>query len=239
MKRDAQDSRSDIDRLDNDRVDEHLPDWLRRGRGLPESPPRVRRGPTRTLRDRRGKILDAALTLFNEAGYARASMQDIAREAGASIGSVYHHFEGKEHIAAAIYVAGLADYHRGLARELLREHETAEDAVKALVRHHLSWVKRNKELARFLLTSRDPEVVGASARELGRMNAQVFAAVEAWMERWVKAGEVQRMPIDLLHSVVLGPSQEFCRHWAGGRTKQSIDEAEPVLADAAWKAVRA
>jgi len=201
--------------------------------------PQRRVGPTRRLRDRRGTILDAALTLFDEAGYSGASMQDIASEARASIGSVYHHFQGKEHIAAAIYVAGLADYHRGLLRELSRGHESAEAAVKALVRHHLRWVKANTELARFLLTSRDPEVVGASAHELSGMNAQVFRRVEELVERWVEAGEVQRLPIGLFHSIVLGPSQEFCRHWIAGRTKESIDGAEPVLAEAAWKAVRA
>lgn len=227
--------------MERDVEHENAVDWLLdRDVDVPPRPrdPRGRRGPTRRLRDRRGMILDAALTLFNEAGYARASMQDIAAEARASIGSVYHHFEGKEDIAAAIYVAGLADYHRGLGRELNRRHDSAEAAVKGLVRHHLRWVKANTDLARFLFTSRDPEVVGASARELDGMNARVFRAVQAWMERWVQAGEVRELPLGLLHAVLLGPSQEWSRHWVAGRAKETIDEAESVLADAAWKAVR-
>ncbi|HEX8743404.1 MAG TPA: TetR/AcrR family transcriptional regulator [Thermoleophilaceae bacterium] len=186
----------------------------------------------------REKILHAALGLFNERSYSQAGVQDIARAAGSSIGSVYHHFEGKEQIAAAIHVDGLAGYHRGLIRELRREHGSAEGAVKGLVRYHLRWVRRHRELARFLFTSREPEVVGATGDELARMNRQVFEAVEEWLEAWVRAGEVQRLPIGLLHAVVLGPSQELSRHWVAGRVKGSIDEAEPVLADAAWKAVR-
>lgn len=166
-------------------------------------------------------------------------MEHIADEAHASIGSIYHHFGGKEEIAAAIYVAGLADYHRGLLRELRRPHEDGEHAVKGLVRNHLRWVERNAELARFLFTSRDPEVVSATGEELAQMNQLVFNAVTEWMARWIEAGEVRSLPIGLLHAVLLGPSQEWSRHWVAGRSKQTIDEAEPVLADAAWKAVRA
>jgi AcrR family transcriptional regulator len=207
----------------------------------PGSGPRGFRQPgvSRSPRGRRADILDAALKLFNDSSYPATTVQDIANQANASVGSVYHHFEGKEDIAASIYVGGLADYHRGLLRELRREHESAEAAVKGLVRNHLRWVERNPELARFLFTSRDREVVSVTGDELDEMNQRVFQAVQRWMDRWIEAGEVQRLPIGLLHSVVLGPSQEFCRHWVASRMKVSIDAAEPVLAEAAWKAVRA
>ena len=196
------------------------------------------RGESRALRGRRGEILDAALKLFNAAGYSLTSVQEIATEARASVGSIYHHFSGKEDIAAAIYTEGLADYHRGLLRELRREHPSAEEAVKGLVRHHLRWVKRNRGLATVLLTSRDPEVIGATAHDVHGMNQRIFQAVATWKERWVGAGDIEDLPIGLFHSVVLGPSQEFARHWVTGRVRESIDRAEPVLADAAWKAVR-
>jgi AcrR family transcriptional regulator len=186
-------------------------------------------------RSRRGEILAAALRLFNERGYARTGIQDVVREAGASIGSVYHHFDGKEDIAAALYVEGMADYQGGLLEELETEHESAEEAVKAIVLHHLHWVKRHRSLAHYLLTSRDPELLSATSGTLKDMNRELFDAVRDWMERW----ELPRMPIGLLHAIVLGPSQEFSRHWIAGRTKQSIDAAAPVLAEAAWKAVRA
>lgn len=205
------------------------------GRGGFEHPVR---GIARERAGRRGDILDAALRLFATSGYTNTGVQDIAWEAQASVGSVYHHFDGKEDIAAAIYTEGLQDYHRGLHRELRREHETAEEAVKRLVVHHLRWVDRNAELAHFLFTSRDPEVVGASRERLEGMNQRIFEAVQIWRKRWVEAGAIQDLPLAFFHAIVLGPSQEFARHWVAGRVKQSIDEAEPVLAEAAWKAVR-
>jgi TetR/AcrR family transcriptional regulator, fatty acid metabolism regulator protein len=41
-------------------------------------------------------IIDAALNVFRERGYANARMADIARRAGVSYGLVYHYFGSKE-----------------------------------------------------------------------------------------------------------------------------------------------
>ena len=47
------------------------------------------------------------------------------------------------------------------------------------------------------------------------------------------------MPLDLYYTVLIGPSQEFARHWLAGRTKSSITKAERTLGEAAWHALRA
>jgi AcrR family transcriptional regulator len=43
----------------------------------------------------RAALLDAAREVFSAAGYDDATMVDIADRAGASIGSLYHHFAAK------------------------------------------------------------------------------------------------------------------------------------------------
>jgi TetR/AcrR family transcriptional regulator, fatty acid metabolism regulator protein len=45
---------------------------------------------------KQGMIIDAALKVFRERGYANARMADIARRAGVSYGLVYHYFGSKE-----------------------------------------------------------------------------------------------------------------------------------------------
>jgi AcrR family transcriptional regulator len=188
-------------------------------------------------RTRRQEILDAALRCFTRAGYARTGIEDVVRESGASVGSIYHHFGGKEQLAAALYVEGLRGYQAAFVATVEGDHAGAEESVKAVVANHLRWVEANRELAGYLLSSREAEVVEASAAELAGMNREVFAATKRWVARW--RGDLRPMPLGLLHSVLIGPSQEFARHWVAGRVKESIDDAVPVLADAAWKAVRA
>ncbi len=44
----------------------------------------------------RNRIVDAAIKVFGELGYDRASIQDVVRESGFSVGAVYTYFKGKE-----------------------------------------------------------------------------------------------------------------------------------------------
>jgi len=48
------------------------------------------------------RILDAAIELFAEKGYAGTSVRRIARTVGVSEGALYRHFEGKEAILDAV-----------------------------------------------------------------------------------------------------------------------------------------
>ncbi|MGW6378137.1 TetR/AcrR family transcriptional regulator [Rhodococcus sp. NPDC055112] len=49
----------------------------------------------------RAKLLDAAIELLVEVGYARTSTQEIARRAGVSRGAQLHHFPTKESLVVA------------------------------------------------------------------------------------------------------------------------------------------
>ncbi|POA15406.1 TetR/AcrR family transcriptional regulator, partial [Pseudomonas sp. FW300-N1A1] len=56
-----------------------------------------------TLTDaRRALVLDAARTVFAEAGIEGASIREIAKRAGYTPGAIYSYFESKEAIYAAL-----------------------------------------------------------------------------------------------------------------------------------------
>jgi AcrR family transcriptional regulator len=185
---------------------------------------------------RREAILAAALDCFTELGYDATTMEDVRRRSGASIGSIYHHFGGKEQIAAALYVEGLDDYQRGLLAAL-RRHPGAEAGVRAFVRHHLRWVAASPQLARFLSDRRETELVEATAGRVRELNRAAFAEIGDWYRGHADAGLVRDVPFDLLHAIVLGPAQELSRHWLAGNTTLSLTTAERALADAAWRAL--
>lgn len=75
--------------------------------------PRQERG-----RKRMDEILDAAEQLMLEVGPASASIQDIAKRAGASVGSIYHFFPTKEAILAALQARYIAEREEVQARIL-------------------------------------------------------------------------------------------------------------------------
>jgi AcrR family transcriptional regulator len=63
-----------------------------------EGKPRRARGEqTRQL------ILETALRLFRERGYAETTMRAIAKEAGVAVGNAYYYFDSKEHLIQGFY----------------------------------------------------------------------------------------------------------------------------------------
>ena len=54
----------------------------------------------------RQKILNAAIGLFSEVGYAAAGLGEIIERAGMTKGALYHHFDSKEALATAIIEQG-------------------------------------------------------------------------------------------------------------------------------------
>jgi AcrR family transcriptional regulator len=67
----------------------------------------------------RGGLLDAAREVFSGSGFAEASIADVVTRAGASVGSLYHHFGGK----AELYLALFEEYQQ-------RQESRASTAVR-------------------------------------------------------------------------------------------------------------
>src|ERR1700743_2411208 len=95
------------------------------GQILADSPTRW----TRRKEARPTEILDAALKVFAEKGYAGARMDDIARRAGVTKGTIYLYFENKEAVfktlvrdsigATLMGVTSAVQSFEGSAREML------------------------------------------------------------------------------------------------------------------------
>jgi AcrR family transcriptional regulator len=62
--------------------------------GAEERPQRQRMAPE----ERRGAILDAALSVFSDLGYTQATLNDVAERLGVTKGCLYHYFESKERL---------------------------------------------------------------------------------------------------------------------------------------------
>lgn len=66
----------------------------------------------------RQRILDTALRMFKERGYAATSMRAIARAAGVAVGNAYYYFPSKQHLILRFYDDVQAE-HRAAAAPVL------------------------------------------------------------------------------------------------------------------------
>jgi AcrR family transcriptional regulator len=186
---------------------------------------------------RRAEILEAALQCFVERGFASTTMEEIRLAAGASVGSLYHHFSSKEELGAALYVEGLAGYQAGMVA-ILDADPGAEAGIKAAVSYHVRWVMEHAELGRFLFSVREPDVIGSRADELRELNRSFFGAARAWLAPHIEARMIRRLPFDLYYALWIGPAQELARNLVFGRVRTGWKTAAEVLADAAWRSLR-
>jgi AcrR family transcriptional regulator len=179
----------------------------------------------------RTRLLDAALVRFAADPPVAVSLEDIRRDAGVSVGALYHHFDDKTALVNALYLE-LTQRVQELFLAELRTHSSAEAAIKAIVRLYLRWVSANRAGARLLLGHRPDE------RALRDLNGPFFAEVRSWWETHVHYGALRPLPLDLMHALWLGPAQEYTRHWLSGQFKRMPRTVADVLADAAWNALK-
>ena len=84
----------------------------------------------------RGKLLNAAARLFEQKGYARTTVRDIAAEVGILSGSIFHHFANKEDILYNV-MQEVTVYARARMQEAVAAAESPREQLRACIQCEL------------------------------------------------------------------------------------------------------
>jgi AcrR family transcriptional regulator len=186
------------------------------------------RGQRQSARER---LLAAALEMLARQSPAAVSLEDIRREAGVSVGALYHHFPDKEALIDSLYLELTRQVQEYFLAEL-RAHQAAEDGVRSIVRSYLRWVSENQAGARVLLGHRPDR------SELRDMNRRFFGEVLSWWQTHVHYGALRELPLELINALWIGPAEEYTRHSLSGHVKRVPRSVADELADAAWTVLK-
>jgi AcrR family transcriptional regulator len=187
--------------------------------------------------DRRQAILDAALPLFASRGLRGTSIGHVRAASRASVGSIYHHFGSKEGIAAQLYAGAIASYQQEVLG-VLRAATRAEGAITGVVRHFLSWVGENRDLAQLMLAVGHGDVRRLAARQVAALNRTFMRDARDLLAPYVARGQLPALPDDVFLAAVLGPARRFAELWVSGRTRTPLDEAARTLARLTWSGMK-
>jgi AcrR family transcriptional regulator len=130
----------------------------------------------------RASLLAAAREVFASSGFAEASIADVVARAGASVGSLYHHFGGKADLYLALfedYQARQEDRAASAVREA-RSSGSAHDPFDLFLvgaRAYLGGCWEERELARMFLDGGGPPGFELIARRRYREWIHVNAAL--------------------------------------------------------------
>lgn len=159
------------------------------------------------------ELLDAALELFVEKGFAATRLDEVARRAGVSKGTVYLYFPGKEELFKAVVRhsltpiialgSDLLDSHRGRTADLLRElmqvwwERVGSTRASGIFKLVLAEACNFPDLTRFYVD----EVVLPVRRVLARA-----------IERGIARGEFRRLNPDEVVHALIAPAQYLVLH---------------------------
>jgi AcrR family transcriptional regulator len=117
----------------------------------------------------RQRILDAAMDVFGEVGYAAAGLGEVIARAGMTKGALYHHFDSKEALATAIIEQGT-----NLTRDAFRHVcESLSPALENLI--HGVFI-----VAELLVSDKTARTAEQLTRGLAEFNS---TASQVWSDR--------------------------------------------------------
>ena len=178
----------------------------------------------RRHRETRRQLVDAALGLFDERGYASVTMGDIADAAGVSRRTLYRHFPTKERIVLDLPVEWTAVWDETVAG--LPADTSALDAVEEITRTIAGRLDQERDRMR-----RVWRVVEATpALE------PAFLANRAWTERILALmADPRRGPVVpsarslTIAGAYLGAIDVAMAHWAAGDDDRTVTDTVDAL----------
>jgi AcrR family transcriptional regulator len=187
--------------------------------------------------DTMARVLDAALDCFARTGVYATRIEDLAEKAQVSVGSLYHHFGGRERVAFLLYRRCMESLMGAISAAVLRKR-TARDGVRALVRSYLEWVADNREAARYIYAAASQaELLDSWKADMVEWKGDLVSPFVRWFQAHIDAGSIVDLPPALMEVVVVGPAAEFARRWLSGVPGLEMDAAVKALPDAVWRSV--
>lgn len=185
------------------------------------------RGERRTQAERseatRTALLAAARRLFAQRGYAAVGTEEIVREAGVTRGALYHHFDGKPELLAAVYEQLESEIAQELTETLVPGASvlsTLRAGGAAFLDHCLA-----PEVQQIVLLDA-PAVLGWERwHEIGARYG--LGLISALVSAGIESGEIRRQPVEPLAHALLGALDEVAMLVARS------DDPQATRADAA------
>jgi TetR/AcrR family fatty acid metabolism transcriptional regulator len=98
-------------------------------------------------KDKRERILQAAVDVFFEKGFYEATVEEIATRAGVGKGTVYEYFANKEQLFKEMFQEGVDTYLQAIRTHLLGATGSAQEILTRFAHTHIGFVEKHLSLA--------------------------------------------------------------------------------------------
>ena len=173
--------------------------------------PRKGRAPARALgrrreatlvESRRREIVDHAVRLMEEKGFAAMSVQHIADALEFSKANFYHHVDSKENLLHEIFVETL-QFSLGRIEEIVGSECPTSDQLRALIEFYVSLMIDRRAVMLVWFKER-AHLTPAHQKEVVRLEQQILAALEQFYARGIAEGIFKPLDVDLIRTAIFG-----------------------------------
>ena len=173
--------------------------------------------PVRRKQARPGELLDAALELFVERGYAATRVEAVAERAGVSKGTLFLYFSSKEELFKAVVRENIAGRFGGWNTDFEQFRGSTTDMLRACFSFWWQHIgsTRLSGITKLVFSEAGnfPEISQFYQREVVAPGQQLVRRV---LERGVACGEFRALDLDCAVHAVLAPMifLSLCQHSA-------------------------
>jgi len=140
--------------------------------------------------EKRQKILNVAIEEFSEHGFGSANINNIAKKAGVSVGSLYKYFDNKEHLFLTVIHHGV-EILKNVLQEIMKSDEKLENRIEKIIRAIQLHSRNNVPLTKLyneMTTESQSGIVWKIASDMENATAGLYASL---IEEAQKAGEIR------------------------------------------------
>ena len=176
---------------------------------------------------RRQEIINAAIDVFYEYGYHRASMRDIARRIGVTQASLYYHFRNKEELLFTI-VNQAANYLLLTLRSILKQKKDPIEKLKDIIMGQILMTKTRRKEVKILVE--DKKFLSAELNKLVKEQERTtYELFKANMEELEIQGKLRQYDLTTATFGIFGMIN-WLYHWYKPNKKLTLDElAEHIV----------
>ncbi len=179
-------------------------------------------------KDKRVRILAAAVKVFAERGFFTATVAEIARAAGVADGTIYLYFKSKEDLLVRLFEDKMSEL-LGHAKAALAKETSASARLRRFIQLHFSLVEKEPDLAAVLIVElRQSELV--KGLEKAKLAAYLDLIGEVVREGQASGEFLKDTSPAVVKRAVFGALDELALGWLLSGRKTPLKKASAELA---------
>ncbi|MDR9855843.1 TetR/AcrR family transcriptional regulator [Paenibacillus sp. VCA1] len=172
------------------------------------------------------KIISAAIEVFSENGYHRASMDEIALRAQVAKGTLYYNFPGKSELFKTVVKQGFEDIMQRTQADLYAPLPIKEQILR-IIRHHLDLFLESRHFSHIVFNELSNGIEQDVLDELKQLRREHLRFLAAILEEG-KCDEnlIRDVDANLAAASIIGTLESTCNYYLNHPDEYTRDDLE-------------